>query len=91
MFVTIKNLLLFLKTLFSCYLLLLFYIFKRLNAKVALLSRIDRLLNMTIQNLNGVDTIVKFRPEKHGKGFRYMACQWTKKFTKPNRIYRNMK
>ncbi|KAF5813254.1 hypothetical protein HanXRQr2_Chr03g0096081 [Helianthus annuus] len=63
----------------------------RLNAKVALLSSIDRSLKMTVQNLNGVDTVVNFRPEKHGKGFRYVACQWTKKFTKPNHIYRNMK
>ncbi|MFS7960051.1 hypothetical protein Hanom_Chr08g00698411 [Helianthus anomalus] len=28
---------------------------------------------------------------KHGKGIRYAACQWTKKFNKPNGIYRNMK
>ncbi|MFS8016411.1 hypothetical protein Hanom_Chr15g01368381 [Helianthus anomalus] len=33
----------------------------------------------------------EWRPEKHGKGFRYVACQWTSKFTKPNGIYKNMK
>ncbi|KAJ0490019.1 hypothetical protein HanHA300_Chr12g0450611 [Helianthus annuus] len=69
---------------FVCY-------FKRLNVKVALLSRIDRSLKMIVQNLNGVDTVINFRPEKHGKRFRYVACQWTKMFLKPNYIYRNMK
>ncbi|KAJ0852057.1 putative DNA-binding pseudobarrel domain superfamily [Helianthus annuus] len=62
-----------------------------LNAKVPSMARIDMSLKMTVQNLNGVDTIVNFRPEKHGKGFRYVAWEWTKKFTKPDRIHRNMK
>ncbi|MFS7975821.1 hypothetical protein Hanom_Chr10g00885191 [Helianthus anomalus] len=48
-------------------------------------------LKMTVQNLNGVDAVVNFRPEKHGNGFRYIACEWSKKFTKPNGIYKNMK
>ncbi|KAJ0853645.1 putative transcription factor B3-Domain family [Helianthus annuus] len=63
----------------------------RLNVKVASLSRIHRALKMTVENLNGVDTVIDFRWEKHGKGFRYAACQFTKKFTKPNGIYRNMR
>ncbi|KAJ0521552.1 hypothetical protein HanIR_Chr10g0472261 [Helianthus annuus] len=63
----------------------------RLNVKVASLSRIHRSLKMTVENLNGIDTVIDFRREKHGKGFKYAACQWTKKFTKPNGIYRNMK
>ncbi|KAJ0752113.1 hypothetical protein HanPI659440_Chr09g0320611 [Helianthus annuus] len=46
---------------------------------------------MTVENLNGVDTVNDFRREKHGKGFRYAACQFTKKFTKPNGIYINLR
>ncbi|KAJ0453816.1 hypothetical protein HanIR_Chr15g0733371 [Helianthus annuus] len=41
---------------------------------------------MTVQNLAGVDTVVTFRPEKHGVGFRYVANAWRTKFTKPNGI-----
>ncbi|KAF5765277.1 hypothetical protein HanRHA438_Chr15g0714191 [Helianthus annuus] len=63
----------------------------RLNAKVALMAWVDMSLKITVQNLNGVDTVVYFRLEKHGKGFRYVASEWVKKFTKPNRIYKAMK
>ncbi|KAM0070820.1 hypothetical protein Hdeb2414_s0001g00017721 [Helianthus debilis subsp. tardiflorus] len=40
----------------------------RLNSKVAK-SRVDVTRKMTIQNLAGDDTVVTFRPEKHGEGF----------------------
>ncbi|KAJ0922401.1 putative transcription factor B3-Domain family [Helianthus annuus] len=63
----------------------------RLDVKVASLLRIHRTLKMTVENLNRVDTVIDFRLEKHGKGFRYTACQFTKKFTKSNGIYRNMR
>ncbi|KAM0012894.1 hypothetical protein Hdeb2414_s0047g00748751 [Helianthus debilis subsp. tardiflorus] len=46
-----------------------------LNARVAEMSRIDMSLKLTIQNLHGVDTVIDFRPEKHGQGFRYAASQ----------------
>ncbi|MFS8016755.1 hypothetical protein Hanom_Chr15g01372261 [Helianthus anomalus] len=38
-----------------------------------------------------IEFVRYFKQHFHGKGFRYVACQWTKKFTKPNRIYRNLK
>ncbi|KAM0059409.1 putative transcription factor B3-Domain family [Helianthus debilis subsp. tardiflorus] len=44
-----------------------------LNTKVASMARVDVSRKMTIQNLVGVDTVVTFRPEKHGGGFRYVA------------------
>ncbi|KAM0045515.1 putative transcription factor B3-Domain family [Helianthus debilis subsp. tardiflorus] len=58
----------------------------RLNARVAEMSRIDMSLKLTIQNLHGVDTVIDFRPEKYGQGFRYAASQWRKKFLNPNDI-----
>ncbi|KAJ0765390.1 putative transcription factor B3-Domain family [Helianthus annuus] len=58
----------------------------RLNSKVASLARVDVSGKMTVQNLAGVDTVVTFRPEKHGRGFRYVANAWRTKFTKPNGI-----
>ncbi|KAM0046668.1 putative transcription factor B3-Domain family [Helianthus debilis subsp. tardiflorus] len=58
----------------------------RLPNKVARMSRIDVSLKLTIKNCDGVDTVVSFRPEKHGPGFRYVANEWIRKFTKPNGI-----
>ncbi|KAM0055109.1 hypothetical protein Hdeb2414_s0006g00202291 [Helianthus debilis subsp. tardiflorus] len=58
----------------------------RHNARVAKMSRIDISLKLTIQNLDGVDTVIDFRPEKHGQGFRYATSQWRKKFLIPNDI-----
>ncbi|KAJ0503011.1 putative transcription factor B3-Domain family [Helianthus annuus] len=58
----------------------------RLNTKVASMARVDVSRKMTIQNLAGVDTVVTFRPEKHGGGFRYVANGWRTNFTKPNGI-----
>ncbi|KAF5761386.1 putative transcription factor B3-Domain family [Helianthus annuus] len=59
---------------------------ERLNTKVASMARVDVSRKMTIQNLAGVDTVVTFRPEKHGGGFRYVANGWRTNFTKPNGI-----
>ncbi|MFS7889663.1 hypothetical protein Hanom_Chr00s000004g01609631 [Helianthus anomalus] len=42
-------------------------------SKVASIARVDVSRKMTIENLAGVDTVVTFRPEKHGEGFRYVA------------------
>ncbi|KAF5790472.1 hypothetical protein HanXRQr2_Chr09g0383641 [Helianthus annuus] len=58
----------------------------RLNARVAEMSRIAMSLKLTIQNLHRVDTVIDFRPEKHGRGFRYAASQWRKKLLIPNDI-----
>ncbi|KAJ0447977.1 hypothetical protein HanHA89_Chr17g0711451 [Helianthus annuus] len=58
----------------------------RLDSKVASMARVDVSWKMTVQNLGGVDTVVTFRPEKHGRGFRYVANGWRSKFTKPNGI-----
>ncbi|KAJ0636595.1 putative transcription factor B3-Domain family [Helianthus annuus] len=58
----------------------------RLNSKVASMARVDVSQKMTVQNLAGVDTVVTFRPEQHGGGFRYVANGWRTKFTKPNGI-----
>ncbi|KAJ0577497.1 hypothetical protein HanIR_Chr05g0236661 [Helianthus annuus] len=58
----------------------------RLNTRVAEMSRIDMSLKLTIQNLHGVDTVIDFRPEKLGQGFRYAASQWGKRFLIPNDI-----
>ncbi|KAJ0753070.1 hypothetical protein HanPI659440_Chr09g0331631 [Helianthus annuus] len=58
----------------------------RLNARVAEMSRIAMSLKLTIQNLHGVDTVIDFRPEKHGRYFRYAASQWRKKLLIPNYI-----
>ncbi|MFS7918001.1 hypothetical protein Hanom_Chr03g00195851 [Helianthus anomalus] len=43
-------------------------------------------IEMCVQNLAGVDTMISFRAEKHGGGFRYEALEWRTKFTKPNGI-----
>ncbi|KAJ0447340.1 putative transcription factor B3-Domain family [Helianthus annuus] len=59
---------------------------ERLSNKVASMARVDVSRKMTIQNLAGVDTVVTFRPEKHGEGFRYVANGWRTNFTKPNGI-----
>ncbi|KAF5806328.1 hypothetical protein HanXRQr2_Chr05g0220081 [Helianthus annuus] len=50
----------------------------RPNARVAEMPYIDMSLKLTIQNLHGVDTVIDFRPEKLGQGFRYAASQWGK-------------
>ncbi|XP_022024112.1 replication protein A 70 kDa DNA-binding subunit E-like [Helianthus annuus] len=50
------------------------------------MARVDVSWKMTVQNLGGVDTVVTFRLEKHGRGFRYVANGWRSKFTKPNGI-----
>ncbi|MFS7988441.1 hypothetical protein Hanom_Chr11g01034831 [Helianthus anomalus] len=33
-----------------------------------------------------VNYVIAFRPEKHGKGFRYVASEWRKKFLNLNGI-----
>ncbi|MFS7966050.1 hypothetical protein Hanom_Chr09g00769341 [Helianthus anomalus] len=43
-------------------------------------------MEMCVQNLAGVDTMISFRADKHGGGFRYEALEWRTKFTKPNGI-----
>ncbi|MFS8022677.1 hypothetical protein Hanom_Chr16g01442321 [Helianthus anomalus] len=43
-------------------------------------------MEMYVQNLAGVDTLISFRADKHGSGFRYEALEWRTKFTKPNGI-----
>ncbi|KAJ0591389.1 putative transcription factor B3-Domain family [Helianthus annuus] len=58
----------------------------RLNVNVAEASRIDMTMEMYVQNLAGVDTLISFRADKHGGGFRYEALEWRTKFTKPNGI-----
>ncbi|KAF5759092.1 hypothetical protein HanXRQr2_Chr16g0737061 [Helianthus annuus] len=58
----------------------------RLNSKVASMARVDVTRKMTIQNLAGDDTVVTFRPEKHGEGYKYVANGWCTNFTKPNGI-----
>ncbi|KAM0014482.1 putative transcription factor B3-Domain family [Helianthus debilis subsp. tardiflorus] len=58
----------------------------RLNSKVARMSRIDVSLKITIQNLVGVNSVVTFRPGKHGGGYRYVANGWRTNFMKPNGI-----
>ncbi|KAJ0669382.1 putative transcription factor B3-Domain family [Helianthus annuus] len=58
----------------------------RLNSKVASMARVDVTRKMTIQNMAGDDTVVTFRPEKHGEGYRYVANGWRTNFTKPNGI-----
>ncbi|KAJ0836102.1 putative transcription factor B3-Domain family [Helianthus annuus] len=58
----------------------------RLNSNVAEATRIDMTMEMCVQNLAGVDTMISFRAEKHGGGFRYEALEWRTKFTKPNGI-----
>ncbi|KAJ0763974.1 putative transcription factor B3-Domain family [Helianthus annuus] len=63
----------------------------RLNATVVVMSRIDMSLKLTIQNLHGVDSVIDFRPERHGQGFRYAASQWRKKFLIPNDIKASQK
>ncbi|KAM0013451.1 hypothetical protein Hdeb2414_s0014g00430191 [Helianthus debilis subsp. tardiflorus] len=50
------------------------------------MAHVDVSRKMTVQNLAGVDTVVTFRPDKHGGGFRYVANEWRTKFTKPNGI-----
>ncbi|KAF5812745.1 hypothetical protein HanRHA438_Chr03g0101361 [Helianthus annuus] len=58
----------------------------RLSADLAEASRIDVTMEMYVQNLDGVDTLISFRGEKNGGGFRYKALEWCTKFTKPNGI-----
>ncbi|MFS8001857.1 hypothetical protein Hanom_Chr13g01195261 [Helianthus anomalus] len=58
----------------------------RLNSDVAEASIIDMTMEMCVQNLAGKDTMISFRAEAHGSGFRYEALQWGTKFTKPNGI-----
>ncbi|XP_035845304.1 uncharacterized protein LOC118491553 [Helianthus annuus] len=58
----------------------------RLSADLAEASRIDMTMEMYVQNLDGVDTLISFRGEKNGGGFRYEALKWRTKFTKPNGI-----
>ncbi|KAJ0561124.1 hypothetical protein HanHA300_Chr06g0219311 [Helianthus annuus] len=48
--------------------------------------KIDMTMEMCVQNLAGVDTMISFRAEKHGGGFLYEALEWRTKFTKPNGI-----
>ncbi|MFS7966049.1 hypothetical protein Hanom_Chr09g00769331 [Helianthus anomalus] len=43
-------------------------------------------MEMCVQNLAGVDTMISFRADKHGGGFHYEALEWRTKFTKPNGI-----
>ncbi|KAJ0735580.1 hypothetical protein HanPI659440_Chr11g0433701 [Helianthus annuus] len=58
----------------------------RLHVNVAEASRIDMTMEMYVQNLAGVDTLISFRADKHGGGFRYEALEWCTKFMKPNGI-----
>ncbi|KAJ0824524.1 hypothetical protein HanRHA438_Chr17g0793371 [Helianthus annuus] len=58
----------------------------RLNSDLAEASRIDMTMETCVQNLAGEDTMISFRAEAHGSGFRYEALQWRTKFTKPNGI-----
>ncbi|MFS8023169.1 hypothetical protein Hanom_Chr16g01448321 [Helianthus anomalus] len=58
----------------------------RLNARVAEMSRIDMSWKLTIQNQHGVNTVIDFRLEKHGQGFKYGASQWRKNILIPNNI-----
>ncbi|KAM0040599.1 hypothetical protein Hdeb2414_s0012g00395871 [Helianthus debilis subsp. tardiflorus] len=58
----------------------------RLSADLAEASRIDVTMEMYVQNLAGVDTLISFHGEKNGGGFRYEALEWRMKFTKPNGI-----
>ncbi|KAJ0510801.1 hypothetical protein HanIR_Chr11g0544781 [Helianthus annuus] len=58
----------------------------RLHVNVAEASRIDMTMEMYVQNLAGVDTLISFRADKHDGGFRYEALEWRTKFTKPNGI-----
>ncbi|MFS8001855.1 hypothetical protein Hanom_Chr13g01195241 [Helianthus anomalus] len=39
-------------------------------------------MEMCVQNLAGEDTIISFRAEEHGSGFRYEALQWRTKWYK---------
>ncbi|MFS8016520.1 hypothetical protein Hanom_Chr15g01369611 [Helianthus anomalus] len=50
------------------------------------MSCIDMSLKLTIQNLDRVDNVIDFQPEKHGQRFRYVASQWRKKLLIPNDI-----